>query len=80
MLWVPGSSNTEVTVLMQEEKLLGQNELPASPVAWAAALSFSGLFPWAAEEQGSSSTVWERDGSVIKVSASTAGEFTWPVW
>lgn len=79
MLGVPGSSNTEVTVLMQEEKLPGENQLPASPGAWAEALSFSGLFPRAAEGQGSSSAVWEQDGSVVKVSASTAVEFTWPV-
>lgn len=52
MLWVPGSSDTEDTVLMQEEKVLGKNQHPVSPVAWAEVLLFSGLFFWAADEQG----------------------------
>lgn len=50
---MPGSSDTEDTVLMQEEKVLGKNQHPVPPVAWAEALPFGGLFPWAAEEQGS---------------------------
>lgn len=53
MLWVPGSSDTEDTVLVQEEKVLGKNQHSVSPVAWAEVLPFGGRFPWAAEEQGS---------------------------
>jgi len=45
MLWVPAASDTEDTVLMQEEKVLGKNQHPVCPVAWAEALPFSGLFP-----------------------------------
>lgn len=64
MLWVPGSSHTEDTVLVQKEKVLGKNRHPVSPVAWAEALLFSGLFFWAAEEQGSQLVVWEQENRI----------------
>lgn len=31
MLWVPGSLDTEDTVLVQEGKVLGENQRPVSP-------------------------------------------------
>lgn len=64
MLWVPGSSDTEDTVLMQEEKLLGKNRHSVSPGAQAEALPLGGLFFWAAEEQDSQLMVWEQENGL----------------
>lgn len=47
VLWVPGSSDTEETLLVQKGKVLGGKSPPVSPELDL------GQWLWAAEEQGS---------------------------